>query len=233
MRHKCETIEIGTHTCILHSEENAKFFLIQPVDSHDTEELERQITYIEENTEASFTHIAIRINKWNGELTPWPAPPVFGKIPFGDGAKDTLLYIREELLPEIKSRYASSADSHNTLLGGYSLAGLFALWASYQPHFPFRGIVSASPSAWYTGWLDYAEAHQPQVKHAYLSLGDKEERTKTKLMSTISKDILRQEQIFRNKGVNCKMEWNEGNHFQDNGVRTAKGFVWLMAQCEP
>ena len=41
-------------------------------------------------------------------------------------------------------------------------------------------------------------------------------------MSTISKDILRQEQIFKDKGVNCKMEWNEGNHFQDNGVRIAK-----------
>jgi hypothetical protein len=24
------------------------------------------------------------------------------------------------------------------------------------------------------------------------------------------------------------MEWNEGNHFQDNGIRTAKGFVWLI-----
>jgi conserved domain protein len=50
------------------------------------------------------------------------------------------------------------------------------------------------------------------------------------LMSTISKDILRQEQIFKDKGVNCKMEWNEGNHFQDNGVRIAKGLVWLMHQ---
>ena len=91
-------------------------------------------------------------------------------------------------------------------------------------------LISASPSVWYTGWLDYANSHQPQVEHAYLSLGDKEEKTKTKMMSTISKDILRQEQIFKDKGVNCKMEWNEGNHFQDNGIRIAKGFVWLMHQ---
>ena len=33
---------------------------------------------------------------------------------------------------------------------------------------------------------------------------------------------------IQNKGVNCKMEWNEGNHFQDNGIRIAKGFLWLM-----
>ena len=230
MRHKKEIVKIGEHTCILHSEENAKFFITQPVDNNDTEELERQITYIEDNSQAPFIHIAIRINRWNAELTPWPAPPVFGKIPFGDGAHSTLLYIIDQLIPALKARFALELNKSNTILGGYSLAGLFSLWAGYQQNVPFRGIVSASPSAWYTGWLDYANFHQPQVEHAYLSLGDKEEKTKTKLMSTISKDILRQEQIFKDKGVNCKMEWNEGNHFQDNGVRIAKGFVWLMHQ---
>ena len=104
MRHQKEIIEIGEHICILHKEENVKFFIIQPVDSNDTEELGRQISYIEENSEASFIHIAIRINKWNTELTPWAAPPVFGKTPFGDGAVTTLLYIKEQLLPEINSR---------------------------------------------------------------------------------------------------------------------------------
>lgn len=230
MRHNNEVIKIGDHTCILHGEENARFFLIQPVDSHDTEELERQITYLEAHTQTPFIHVAIRISKWNDELTPWPAPPVFGKTPFGDGANYTLLYIKEQLLPELHIRYACDAGKAQALLGGYSLAGLFALWAAYQPGIPFKGIVSASPSAWYRGWLQYAECHRAQIEHAYLSLGDKEERTKTKLMTTISKDILRQEEIFRNGGINCKMEWNEGNHFQENGVRTAKGFLWLMGQ---
>lgn len=230
MRHTREIIKIWTHDCILHNEENSKFFIIQPVDSNDTEELERQITYIEEHTQTSFCHIAIRINKWNAELTPWSAPPVFGKIPFGDGAHSTLLYIIEHLIPTLNKRYSLGLNKGNTILGGYSLAGLFSLWTAYQHEVPFRGIVSASPSAWYIGWLEYAENHQPQVEHAYLSLGDKEEKTKAKLMSTISKDILRQEQIFTEQGINCKMEWNAGNHFQDNGIRIAKGFLWLMNQ---
>ena len=130
----------------------------------------------------------------------------------------------------MNKRYSLGLNKGNTILGGYSLAGLFSLWTAYQDEVPFRGIVSASPSAWYIGWLEYAENHQPQVEHAYLSLGDKEEKTKTKLMSTISKDILRQEQIFTEQGINCKMEWNAGNHFQDNGIRIAKGFLWLMNQ---
>ena len=178
MRHKKEIVKIGEHTCILHSEENAKFFIIQPVDGNDTEELERQITYIEDNSQTPFIHIAVRINKWNAELTPWPAPPVFGKVPFGDGAHSTLLYILEQLIPTLKTQFALELNKSNTILGGYSLAGLFSLWVSYQQNVPFHGIVSASPSAWYTGWLDYANSHQPQVEHAYLSLGDKEEKTK-------------------------------------------------------
>lgn len=230
MRHRKEIIEIGEHICILHKEENVRFFIIQPVDSNDTEELGRQISYIEENSEASFIHIAIRINKWNTELTPWAAPPVFGKTPFGDGAITTLLYIKDELIPTLKERYHLELNQNNTLLGGYSLAGLFTLWSSYQSNIPFYGIVSASPSAWYTGWLDYAENHQPQIRNAYLSLGDKEDKSKTKMITTIKRDILRQEQIFKDKGINCMMEWNEGNHFQDNGIRIAKGFVWLMQQ---
>lgn len=228
MRHQRQIIEINGHTCIIHSEDNAKYFLIQPVDSHDTEELEHQIAYIEEHSSATFTHIAVRIEKWNAELTPWSAPPVFGKIPFGEGANHTLLYIIQQLIPKLQHLYNLSICAKNTFLGGYSLAGLFALWASYQEEIPFNGIAAASPSAWYTGWLDYAESHTPQIKNAYLSLGDKEEKTKTKLMSTIHKDMLCQEHIYKTKGVNCKMEWNKGNHFQDNGIRMAKGFVWLM-----
>ena len=146
MRHQRQIIEINGHTCIIHCEDNAKYFLIQPVDSHDTEELEHQIDYIEEHSTATFTHIAIRIERWNAELTPWSAPPVFGNIPFGEGANHTLLYIIQRLIPELQHHYNLSICRENTFLGGYSLAGLFALWASYQAEIPFNGIAAASPS---------------------------------------------------------------------------------------
>lgn len=228
MRHLRTEAILGGKRCTLHIEDNARVLLLQPVDGHDREELEQQIKYIEEHTKVPFIHVAIHISKWNDELTPWPAPPVFGKIPFGEGAHDTLLYIRELLLAELYAQFCLAENDITVFLGGYSLAGLFSLWAAYQPLSLFGGIVAASPSAWYTGWLAYAESHTPQVKHAYLSLGDKEEKTKTKIMSTISKDILQQEELFKQRNINCKMEWNEGNHFQENGIRTAKGFVWLI-----
>lgn len=30
------------------------------------------------------------------------------------------------------------------------------------------------------------------------------------------------------QGIDCVMEWNEGNHFRDPDLRTARSFAWVM-----
>lgn len=226
MEYTKEQQAIGGRVCTLHVVGTPQNILLQPVDNHDLEELSDAIAYLQQSVNGGFLHVAVPISKWNAELTPWSAPPVFGKIPFGDGASATLLYLLSEVLPTVRASYGLP-ETLPVVLGGYSLAGLFALWCAYQS-VPFAAIVAASPSAWYKDWLAYAAEHQPTVQHVYLSLGDKEDKTKTKLMATIKQDMLRQEEIFRQKGINCTMEWNEGNHFQDNGKRMAKGFAWAL-----
>lgn len=209
---KLETTIIGN--------ESAKILLIQPVDSHDLEELDNEVSYIRENSDVPFRLIAVHVKKWFNELAPWPAPPVFGKTPFGDGAKQTLRGILEIL------------ENHKTIsdvpiiLGGYSLAGLFALWASTEHH--FDGIVAASPSVWYNDWLKYSDDHDMLSEHIYLSLGDKEHHSKNQLMASVENCIKRQLDILKAKRIDSILEMNPGNHFQDNGIRTGKGFVWNM-----
>ena len=34
--------------------------------------------------------------------------------------------------------------------------------------------------------------------------------------------------MLKEKERNCILEWNEGNHFKDPDIRTAKGFAWLL-----
>lgn len=123
------------------------------------------------------------------------------------------------------SGLVSSPDCPTTL-GGYSLAGLFALWAGYQH--PFDGIVAASPSIWYPKWLAYAALHTPLSAAFYLSLGDREDRSRTPIMTTVSQCIRRQHNLLIASSTPSTLEWNEGNHFQDNGLRTAKGFAWVI-----
>ena len=34
--------------------------------------------------------------------------------------------------------------------------------------------------------------------------------------------------LLKNSGLNCILEWNEGNHFKDPDLRTAKAFAWVL-----
>ena len=212
---------IADRTCFLYQDAAATHLLIQPIDEHDLELLDQEVEAIKELTHKPFSLVAFMINDWNQELTPWAAPPVFGKVPFGSGAKDTLTFITSRLLPVVQEKTA------HVILGGYSLAGLYALWASYQTD-RFEGIVAASPSVWFPKWIEYAKDNKPLAKSIYLSLGDKEEKTKNQVMAQVGNAIRRQNELLRGQNVNTILEWNPGNHFIDSEKRTAKGFACVM-----
>ena len=221
---KSEVVNVSGKDCYLYIQSEAKYLLIQPVDEHDLGLLDKEVELINELSDKLFTLAAFKVNDWNKELTPWSAPPVFGKEPFGEGADETLDFIIVQMLPNLQER---GIDTSHCLLGGYSLAGLFSLWASYQTD-NFEGIAAASPSVWFPKWLDYAQANNPKVRSIYLSLGDKEEKAKNTVMAQVGNAIRRQEEMLREQGVNTILEWNIGNHFVDSEKRMAKGFAWLL-----
>lgn len=215
------------------SDDNPKVLLVQPVDSHDMEELEAEVEYLRANSPLPFRLVAMRVGKWNEELTPWPAPPVFGKTPFGNGAQATLdkiMTVVREQSQFLCGNAQAGTDLSHVVLGGYSLAGLFALWAGTRQ--PFGAIVSASPSVWYKDWLHYAESHPMMPKHVYLSLGDREHHSKTAIMATVNDCMNRQHGLLVSQGVDTELHMNPGNHFQDNGKRTAMGFAWCIERLE-
>ena len=202
----------------------ADTLLIQMVDDHDLEVIEKETAHIKELTGGqNFCLKAVRVNSWNTDLSPWPAPAVFGDEDFGEGASRTLKILLREIIPEILS------ENEKIYLGGYSLAGLFALWAGYQTDF-FEGIAAASPSIWFPGFTDYMRANTFRAGAVYLSLGDREERTKNPFMSQVGNAIRDGYAVLRNAGINCTLEWNKGNHFKNPDLRTAKAFAWLMTQ---
>ena len=205
----------------------AKCLLIQPVDSRGSAETEAEASVIRENVEAPFLLIPVRVASWNDDLSPWPAPPVFGKEGFGDGARETLRKIREEVIPGAKREY-DLPDGVKIILGGYSLAGLFALWCGHETGL-FHGIAAASPSVWFPGFLAYAAQHPMQAKAVYLSLGDKEERARSPVMRQVGNCIRAlNTQYKETPNVVSLLEWNEGNHFRDAALRTAKAFAWTV-----
>ena len=96
-------------------------------------------------------------------------------------------------------------------IGGYSLAGLFALWAATRTD-RFAGIAAASPSVWFPGFTDYLRANPVRSGAVYLSLGDREEKTRNPVMAEVGNRIRETEEILRGQGVKTVLEWNPGNH---------------------
>ena len=109
-----------------------------------------------------------------------------------------------------------------TFIGGYSLAGLFALWAGYQTD-RFDGIAAASPSVWFPGWIEYASGCDIHAEYVYLSLGDKESKTKNAVMSSVEDNIRIMHKLLLDKGIDTCLEWNKGGHFNEPAARMQKG----------
>ena len=214
--------------CILYLNEDTEYILIQPVDENDISVLDNEVKHIEENTDRNFSLVAFKIEDWNSELTPWEMPLLRGKGNFGDGATRTLEFIKNELIPALSECINTGNNGIKYILGGYSLAGLFSLWSGYQTDI-FEGIAAVSPSVWYKKWIEYVETEKTLSEKIYLSLGDTEEKTKHQILSKIGDNIRKQHEILENsENVKTVLEWNEGNHFQNPDIRTAKGFLWVM-----
>ena len=153
--------------------------LIQMVGEHDLPGIEREIMEIRRLTDMEFQLIAVKVNNWNQDLSPWNAAAVFGKEEFGNGAKNTLEVIKK-LCADTNKYYC---------IGGYSMAGLFALWAASQTD-RCAGIAAASPSIWFPGFLEYLKGQKIQSDCIYLSLGDKEEKTRNSVMAQVGLSLI-------------------------------------------
>ena len=195
----------------------APIVLIQPVGDHDLPEIEGEVAQIRKLTALDFQMIAVKVDDWNHDLSLWKAPAVFGKDGFGDGAEDMLRFILAQCVNRSKTYY----------IGGYSLAGLFSLWTAYQTDV-FVGIAAASPSIWFPDFLQYMTEQDVRADSVYLSLGDREEKTRNPLMATVGDCIRESHELLLGRGIRTTLEWNLGNHFKDAGIRMANGFVWLM-----
>lgn len=197
---------------------DARIVLVQPITEHDYDMVEKEIETIRRQTVEDFLLAAIVVNDWNKDLTPWEASAVFGKDDFGDGACDTLKEICRYCTDRSKTYY----------LGGYSLAGLFSLWAAYQTDL-FRGVAAVSPSVWFPGFDEFMKEKEIACKNVYLSLGNREEKVRNPVMASVGDKIRWTYERLKEQEVNCILEWNEGNHFRDVDQRVAKGFGQIMA----
>lgn len=172
--------------------------------------------------------VALRIEDWNRELSPWRMSAAFGRDGFGDGGDDTLGFILDRVIPEAVDRLSLDEDTR-FIIGGYSLAALFSLWSCFGTD-RFYAVAAASPSVWFDGWPEFMERNEPKAGYVYLSLGDAESRTRNQYLSRTSDSIRMTYDIISDRigREHCKLVWNEGGHFKDVKERTLAAFGWVL-----
>ena len=196
-----ERLELG--------DQNSSTCIVWIAGPHEVDSLSSTVSLI--SSSSPFKVVAYVVPDWDSSLTPWPA--TVGARSFGEGASSTLASVLSSLPPA--SRY---------FLGGYSLAGLFSLWASCETSV-FSGVAAVSPSVWYPGFVDYYCSSSVLASSVYLSLGDKESRTRDSVMATVADCISDCYSHVASRGV---LEWNKGGHFTSPSSRMARGFSWLL-----
>ena len=216
-------MHIGGRKCRLFGSEQPACILVQPSARHENATLEAEATQIAAQAPVPFVLSTVELEDWIVDLMPWPDGNISRDPEAGKHAQETLQYILMELVPELQQRFGPLP----VILGGYSLGGLFALWAGTRTD-AFPLLASVSGSLWYDGWCEYLEANPCRGQRVYLSLGEKEPKARNPRMARVGACTEKTEALLRASGVETTLEWNPGGHFKQPVRRTAKGIAWLL-----
>ena len=153
-----------------------------------------------------FTLVSISDLDWNHDMAPWNSPAAFKKgEPFTGGADDYLRLLVEEIIPRAEKELPGPPAWRG--IAGYSLAGLFALYAGYQTDV-FSRVGCISGSLWFPGFKEYVLSHEPKrwPDCIYFSLGDKEAKTRNPVLKIVQENTEEIQTFYQNKGIGVPVE---------------------------
>lgn len=164
--------------------------------------------------------------EWNHDMTPWSIPSYARGAEVITGGADEYLSLLGEIIE--KAEMITGPVSWRGI-AGYSLAGLFALYSLFRTDW-FSRAASISGSLWFPGFVDYVCTHEMVKKpeSIYLSLGDKEKKTRNAVMRSVEENTVRIAEYLNGKGIRTSFVLNPGNHFTDPVERTVKAIRFLM-----
>lgn len=177
-----------------------------------------------------FTLVAISDLDWNHDMVPWDSPPAFKNAPpCTGGADEYLRLLTEQIIPMAEKKIPAVPRWRG--IAGYSLAGLFALYAMYRTDL-FSRVGSMSGSLWFPGIKEYIASHEPKHRPdcLYFSLGDKESKTRNPILKNVRQNTEEMVAFYKAKGIDTVFRLNAGNHYDHAAERTAAGICWLLSR---
>lgn len=176
------------------------------------------------------TLVAISGLDWDQDMAPWDSPAVFkNAAPFTGGADSYLRLLTGEIVPTAECQLPGAPRWRG--IAGYSLAGLFAVYALYRTDV-FSRAASVSGSLWFPGFREYAFAHTPLRRPdcVYFSLGDRECKTRDPVLQTVQESTETICRSYREQGIRTTFQLNPGGHHDHPAERAAAGIGWMAKE---
>lgn len=195
-----------------------------------SEEEEAVVKLLQGQEYFSFPLLCINNLEWQKDMCPWDSPALLNKEKdFIGGADEYLFLLEKEIIP--KAVEILGEEPRFYALAGYSLAGLFALYAAYRSSL-FSRIASVSGSLWYPDFVSFAKEREmlSKTEKLYLSLGTEEAKTNHAVLSTIESKTRELVEHYQSSGYCVNFEQNPGNHFCEVEQRIEKGIRWIMEE---
>ena len=167
-----------------------------------------------------------RVN-WSDDMTPWPTEAVAKWESRCGGMADLYLSkLENEIVPAVCD--ALPFPPSGLYLAGYSLGGLFAIYALWNTPL-FTRAASASGSLWYPDIAEYCCSREPAGRpdRVYLSLGSKETKGRGRTASLRSNTEAVAARL-RSLGADVTFEENPGGHTHEADRRMAKAILALL-----
>ncbi len=218
---------IDNRPCKVYAMPEPRCLVLTTLGAHERKDFETLAQMLTKQTSVPFVLAAFTISDWEAELAPWADPALSQRPEVGTQALATLDFVANALLPELQGRYGTLP----VILGGYSLAGLFALWAAYQQPL-FAAVAAASPSVWIRGWVPFVQSHALLTPNVYLSLGIKEEKTRNSALARVGDNIrVYHDLLTRSLGEeHTALIWHNGGHFTECTLRLAQALAWCISK---
>ena len=195
-----------------------------------SEEEEAVVKLLKGQEYFSFPLLCINNLEWQKDMCPWDSPALINtEKDFIGGADEYLPLLEKEIIPKAVEILGEEPSYY--ALAGYSLAGLFALYAGYRSAL-FSRIASVSGSLWYPDFVSFAKEKKmlSKVERLYLSLGTEEAKTKHAVLSTIERKTRELVEHYQSSRYCVNFELNPGNHFCEVEQRIEKAIRWIMKE---
>ena len=175
--------------------------------------------------------VLLNANNRTDDYTPWPLQASETMpMDFEGKAEEHLSFISTHVIPFCESEYGLASSAEKRVIGGYSLGGLFSLYAAVNTDL-FGTVLSCSSSLWYPDFLDYLKEHPFKAAHSklYMSVGDQEGTTATNLTAAQTSNTIALKDFYEPKfqAGDFKFTLEEGNHGNDIPGRVERAVEWV------